>query len=386
MRKTYRWIYLVAVIVALSMVAACSGGGGNKMAHSPNLTVADPVLPDDDKQVAFGLVSAGTVTDATLTVSNNGSADLVLGSIDGFTAPFSTASDYCSGRTLATGGTCTFTITFSPVSIGTFAGTFDIPSNDRDTPVTTVSASGSAKIGLTAIAGYRQIMLSWTPVEGADAFNLYLSEDNAVWTKKTISGLVTSYTDTNLADGGTYYYKVSATVSSEEKYESDILSVSPKPAWISYDFEGIDPLQGWTKSYIGGIWEWGVVELASSPSGSYVISDSPISFDYGSNADTRLDSPLIDLTTTEAPTLNFWRSLQTEPGYDWCRTEISTDGGSTFKLLDQRSGYHPSFEEVTIDLSPYKTSSQVVIRFRLTANNNTITDKGCYIDDVVITQ
>lgn len=84
-----------------------------------------------------------------LTISNNGTADLIItdlllsGSSD-----FSQASDCFSD--LIPGNSCTATIAFEPSSAGSQSATFRLESNDPDSPVVTVAIVGNGVSGVTA--------------------------------------------------------------------------------------------------------------------------------------------------------------------------------------------------------------------------------------------
>ncbi|MFQ5635609.1 MAG: choice-of-anchor D domain-containing protein [Gammaproteobacteria bacterium] len=114
----------------------------------PDIAVSDSVAPVDDLQIPFGSVTETMFADQTVTVDNNGNAPLVLGQLalaDALAAPFSIplAMDTCSGQTIAPAGSCTVMVRFAPVSPGSFADTFDIPSDDPDENPVTVSLSGT---------------------------------------------------------------------------------------------------------------------------------------------------------------------------------------------------------------------------------------------------
>jgi CSLREA domain-containing protein len=155
----------------------------------------------------FGSVSASSYSDKILTLTNNGSGSLNIGIVNGsdpLGAPFSIVSDTCSGKNIAASGTCDITVRFEPSTLtaavsgigglgiimlgmvlasgvsrrrktlaalligavmvvglltacgtdtetvyvkgdspGYFSDTFNIPSNDPDTPNITVNVSGS---------------------------------------------------------------------------------------------------------------------------------------------------------------------------------------------------------------------------------------------------
>lgn len=107
----------------------------------PNIVLSDTPL-------LFGDITAGTTTDQTLTISNTGNANLTISEIalsNPLAAPFELLSpqDSCSHKTLVPKTSCTVTFRFSPLAEGPLNDSFDIPSNDPDTPTVTVSVSGT---------------------------------------------------------------------------------------------------------------------------------------------------------------------------------------------------------------------------------------------------
>jgi hypothetical protein len=146
-----------------SVTVSVSGTGA--AAAVGKIKVTDSVAPIDDLLVPFGDVREGRSTDDTVTVANIASGQLVIGSI-GSTNPlagsFSIITDNCSGKTLASGENCAITVRFSPLQGGCTtpatdkggivyrcpsSDSFDIPSNDLDTPAVTVQTSGAAVVG-----------------------------------------------------------------------------------------------------------------------------------------------------------------------------------------------------------------------------------------------
>jgi hypothetical protein len=116
----------------------------------PGILVTDSITPNNDSIVPFGGVAVGASADATITVTNTGTANLVVGTIasaDPLAAPFSILSNTCSGATVAPTATCTLTVRFAPTANGAASDTFDIPSTGL--PTVTVSVSGSGGIVTT---------------------------------------------------------------------------------------------------------------------------------------------------------------------------------------------------------------------------------------------
>ncbi len=100
-----------------------------------------PVSPVD-----FGSVSVGDVSaPQTLTISNPGTADLVIGTISRDNADFAISNDSCSGRTIAVLGNCTLQTTFTPSAFGVRTATLTIPSSDPGSPtLVTLQGTGEA--------------------------------------------------------------------------------------------------------------------------------------------------------------------------------------------------------------------------------------------------
>ncbi len=120
--------------------------GTGTSSQVPDITVTDSVSPNNDLQVPFGSVMENSTSDQIVTVTNDGSADLVLGNVaqlDSLASPFSITSDTCSGQTLVSTASCSLTVRFAPTAAGAFSDSFDIPSNDPDESSVTVNVSGT---------------------------------------------------------------------------------------------------------------------------------------------------------------------------------------------------------------------------------------------------
>jgi hypothetical protein len=96
--------------------------------------------------VPFGNVNVGDTLDQSITVGNNGTANLLIGTITNPGAPFSKQTDSCSGQSISPGGTCMVTYRFAPTSVSTFSTNSDIPSNDPGQPNVVVSLNGNGVV------------------------------------------------------------------------------------------------------------------------------------------------------------------------------------------------------------------------------------------------
>ena len=100
----------------------------------------------------------------------------------------------------------------------------------------------------------------------------------------------------------------------------------------------------------------------------------------GNNLDNTLDHAF-NLTGVSSATLNFSTRYDTEPYYDFCYVEVSTDNGSTWDTLATYSGYSPLTTE-TISLTPY-TGHNIILRFHYHTDYSVVYE-GWYIDDIEI--
>lgn len=129
-----------------------------------------------------------------------------------------------------------------------------------------------AASGLTATGGVGQVTLSWTAGSGATSYNLYRStlsgfeNSNAVPIITGITG--TSYTNTGLSSGITYYYQVVASNSSGVSGFSAESHATTSGSTDSAQFNFESSSQGWTGG--GGI----VSGVATSSAKSFAGNQS----------------------------------------------------------------------------------------------------------------
>src|SRR5258708_17718941 len=86
----------------------------------------------------------------------------------------------------------------------------------------------SAPTGLTATPGNAQVSLSWTASSGATSYNVLRSTVSGSGYTTVATGIVgTSYTNTGLTNGTTYYFVVSATNSVGTSANSSEATATP---------------------------------------------------------------------------------------------------------------------------------------------------------------
>jgi bacillopeptidase F len=242
--------------------------------------------------------------------------------------------------------------------------------------------------GVTATASYGKVTLSWFVSAAATTYNVYWSMTSGAGTAGNKIGNITTtnYSHVVSTPSITYYYVVTAENANGESVPStpEVSATPPAPLVppLTYDFE-TNTLQGWTTN-----WIWAPSTIYAH-GGTHSVTDSPIGM-YADSSNTWLASPMIDLTATSAPKLTFWHRYDIETGYDYAYVELSSDGGATWTSIapagpygNRYTGPLSTFTLVTIDISAYKTSAAVVIRFRLQTDTSTQHD-GWYIDDIGI--
>jgi hypothetical protein len=93
--------------------------------------------------------------------------------------------------------------------------------------VNTASSTPPTPTGLTATPGNTQIALSWNASSGATSYNVKRSTVSGSGYATVSSPTTTSYTNTGLTNGTTYYYVVSAVSSGGESANSSQVSAIP---------------------------------------------------------------------------------------------------------------------------------------------------------------
>ena len=158
--------------------------------------------------LSFGTQPVATTSAAqTITLNNGGSATL---SISGLTITGANSGDFVEvadtcGSVLVGGGNCTIGVAFTPSATGQRTATLSITDN----------ASGSPQTATLTGTGSPDVILSWgaSPSSGVVGYNVYRGttsggESSTPLNSTPIDG--TSYVDTNVTTGMTYYYVVTS--------------------------------------------------------------------------------------------------------------------------------------------------------------------------------
>ena len=119
------------------------GNSGSTQQVNIEASTNVPDINVNPTTLSFGNVNIYSSSDKTVTVSNNGTLSLNIGTVTDPSSPFSIVSDNCTDQTLAQSASCTITIRFSPETEDDFNSTFNIPSDDPDENPVTVALTGT---------------------------------------------------------------------------------------------------------------------------------------------------------------------------------------------------------------------------------------------------
>ncbi len=233
----------------------------------------------------------------------------------------------------------------------------------------------------TPVPHHKSVDLSWTQTTLGGGFARYevyrathpnvTRTDTLVFSSTTDTD--TTYTDTGLLIGSTYYYKVFSVDQHEVYSPSNERGTTTVPLTLPVK-DPMENLDNWNATG-----SWGPDGTAPH-GGSFSLTDSP-SVDYPVNSDTFILTA-VDLTGSSWPVLRFWDRAAFADTGDWGYLEVSTDG-STWNRIYTITGTRTTWADQAVDLSPWKNSNNLRIRFTVATDDSGVAD-GWYIDDLSI--
>jgi hypothetical protein len=203
----------------LNTLGVMSSSGGlsicNITLSSAPTTVAasTSTLSANASSLNFGSTGLASSAQRSVTLTNTGSSSVTISRVSVSGAGF-TAGGSASGLTVSPNQTATVSATFSPFTIGSLTGSLTITSNAKNSPVT-VALSGTGVASST-----HSVALSWSASSSSVAgYNIYVSPSSAgpysLLNSSPVPG--TSYVDTNVLAGDTYYFRITSVSSSYQE-------------------------------------------------------------------------------------------------------------------------------------------------------------------------
>jgi hypothetical protein len=204
-----------------------SNSPGSSTSNAATLTVkaATFLLSCNTPSLNFGSVNVSSNSAKTVTFTNAGNSTVTVSHVTVSGAGFN-AGGISSGLMLTPGQTASLTATFAPSGSGSVTGSVSVASNATNSP-DSVSLSGTG----VAVVNH-SVGLSWLPsTSKVMGYNTYSSEQSGgPYTKLTSTPLAgTSYSDTTVLGGKTYYFVVTSVDSSnmESGYSSEVSALVP---------------------------------------------------------------------------------------------------------------------------------------------------------------
>lgn len=202
---------------------------GSVTSNAATLTVnaSTVLLNSSTTSLSFGTVTIGGSNSLNVGFKNAGTSNVTISNVSISGAGY-TASGVSTGQILTPGQTATLDVIFSPASSGTLTGAVTVVSDATNSP-STVSLTGS---GIQPVT--HSVTLTWSPsASTVTGYNVYRSTDSGGSYTKMNSSVVsiTSYDDSNVQSGQTYYYVVTSVdlTNLESSFSNQVSATVPSP-------------------------------------------------------------------------------------------------------------------------------------------------------------
>jgi hypothetical protein len=205
---------------------AVSNGAGSATSNAAILTVSASslLLNSSASSLSFGSVTMPNSGTQTVTLTNAGNSIVTISTVTVSGPGFNATG--ASGVMLNPGQTATLTATFTPASAGAVTGKISVASNATNSP-DSIALSGT---GVAAVS--HTVSLTWSPsassVIGYNAYSSLVS--GGPYTKMTSTpDAATSYTDSSVQAGKTYFFVVTSVDSSnvESAFSAEVSALIP---------------------------------------------------------------------------------------------------------------------------------------------------------------
>ena len=256
----------------------------------------------------------------------------------------------------------------------------------------TIAEMPAAVTLTSAVPALRSVALTWTASTLGAAFQRYeiwrsttanVTVFNGSKIFETTNAATTTFNDTGLLIGQSYFYRVFSVDSRDTFIPSNELTAVTLPAILPL----VDPLENlgnWMPGTTGAPNTWGITATGvHGGSGCLALTTSG---QYANSSDTWMETS-VNLNGTVWPVLKFWDRYALGEG-DWLRVEVY-DGIQTWYQTVPYGVHGPAsrtgWREQQIDLSEFKGRGNVRIRFRAATDGGTPSD-GWFIDDLIVAE
>lgn len=184
------------------------------------------ILNSSASSLNFGNVNMSSSSNQSVTLTNGGNSNITISNVTVSGAGFN-ASGVSSGLILTPGQSAALTATFAPAAAGSAKGSISVASNATNSP-DSIALSGTGVVAAVT----HSVALSWSPSTSVvTGYNTYASQTSGgPYTKLTGSPVAaTSYTDTSVQAGATYFFVVTSVDASnvESVFSSEVSAQVP---------------------------------------------------------------------------------------------------------------------------------------------------------------
>jgi hypothetical protein len=185
-----------------------SNGAGSVTSNAATLTVSasTAILNASTASLNFSSVNIGSNSSLPVTFTNNGNSNVTISNVTLSGAGYAVGGVQ-TGVILTPGQSATMSVTFTPATAGSLAGSVTVTSNASNSPAT-VALSGTG----VQVASH-SVTLTWTAsTSTVSGYNVYRSTVSGGPYTKMNSSLIASatYVDNGVTAGQTYYYVVTS--------------------------------------------------------------------------------------------------------------------------------------------------------------------------------
>jgi hypothetical protein len=209
-----------------TFTVAVSNTAGNATSNAATLTVSASslLLNSSAASLDFGSVTMPNTGTQTVTLTNAGNSSITISNVTVSGAGFNATG--VSGVILNPGQTATLTATFAPAGAGSATGKISVASNATNSP-DSISLLGT---GVATVS--HSVALTWSPsTSNVVGYNTYTSsQSGGPYTKLTNTPVAaTSYTDSAVQSGQTYYFVVTSVDASnvESSLSTEVSALIP---------------------------------------------------------------------------------------------------------------------------------------------------------------
>ena len=356
----------------------------------------DPHIWASTDELDFGIQYLNYSSSMSLNILNLGYVDLDITSVEIIGEGFS--YEGAPSFSLVWGETDEIEVIFTALNQGIFSGTLSIESNDPDQNPLLINLNGECVLPPEIDVTPEELIATVPP--GTIDFDILTIFNNGA-SDLTYAISATETTPENCSTSSFQPAKRGSNVlgvldrdnsSTYPAYLQILTSLRDSVLIFADDMES--GINGWTTEMYGGAPDdlWHQSELnCNSPTHSWWCGiQGGTNYATGNQINTAVISPVIDLTVIDTiVTLQFFENYDTEPGYDNCMVDVTTNGGTSWTPLRGTAGNAPSGSSggwitTVLDITQF-AGNEIQIRFYFDTIDGIINDySGWFFDDVLI--